>query len=226
MFSDKNVGIVVSARMGSSRLPGKSLLPFGDVPLVVYLLRRLRSIGSPFRLILATTELPQDDVLARTVSGFGFDVFRGHPTDLVSRYFEVIKHFDLSHVVRVTGDCPFVDYALALQFIEYALPRLSSYSLVSTKGSYPVGLDFEIFSRLSLFRLANSFHLDSHEREHLTLGFYLNLPSEVLFAPTPYPSFGCTHLPSFTIDTPMDYEFALRLISRYPDSFPAECLFN
>ena len=226
MFSDTNVGIVVSARMGSSRLPGKSLLPFGDVPLVLYLLRRLSSNSSPFRLILATTELPQDDLLARTVSSSGFDVYRGHPTDLVSRYLEVIKHFNLSHVIRVTGDCPFVDYALALQFIEYALPRLSSYFLVSTKGTYPVGLDFEAFSSLSLFRLANSFHLDALEREHLTLGFYSNLPREVLFAPTPYPCFAGTDNTSFTIDTPSDYEFALRLISRFPDSFPAERLFS
>ena len=108
MFCNCNVGIVVSARMGSTT-SGKSLLPLANIPLIIYLLQRLYSPQSPFKLILATTELSQDDYLSEIASSSDL-MFSWSPSDLITRYCEVINHYNLSHVIRVTGDCPLLTF--------------------------------------------------------------------------------------------------------------------
>src|SRR3974390_1575647 len=105
------VGIVVAARIGSTRLPGKALRPLDGIPMIVFLLRRL----VPARratVVFATTELPADDMLAGIVAGEGFPVYRGANEDVVARYVGAAERFSLDTVVRVTGDCPFVNAEL------------------------------------------------------------------------------------------------------------------
>src|SRR5690348_5122118 len=101
-------GIIVAARTGSSRLPGKALLPLNGMPMILFLLERLSPLKEA-RVAFATTRLESDDRLAAIVEEAGVPVFRGNAEDLVDRYVAAADHFGFDTVGRVTGDCPFVD---------------------------------------------------------------------------------------------------------------------
>lgn len=214
------VGVVVSARTASTRLPSKALLPLGGQPMVLFLLNRLRAIISG-QLILATTTLSSDNQLAQVVADSGVSVFRGSPEDLVQRHCDLAKEFNFDTLVRITADCPFLDAEL----IEYCLDATASFEnsdLVTTKGTFPIGLDAEIFSVAVLKALNDGDYLSAQDREHLTLHLYNN-PNRVarLKPPMNWPASNQV----FTVDTRDDYDRAKQLVSRMGCSdFPIQAL--
>jgi spore coat polysaccharide biosynthesis protein SpsF len=200
-----NVGVIVSARTLSSRLPAKALLPLQGIPMVIFLLRRLRSTKRA-SLVFATTDLASDDELAELVEQEGVPVFRGSCNDLIARYSGAAAQFGFDAVARVTGDCPFVDGAL----VDWCLSEVSSdddFDLATTKGSFPVGLDVEIYRSRRMTEVAERPDLSKQHREHLTLYFYHHRNAYAVRAILPPPN-----LPSssrhFTVDTRADYDVA------------------
>jgi spore coat polysaccharide biosynthesis protein SpsF len=199
------VATVVSARMGSSRLPGKALLELGGVPMVQFLLDRLRGtkLGGP--IIFATTEREDDDVLAARVAEIGIAVFRGADADVAERHLTLARKYSLDWIVRVTGDCPFVD-AESLDHCLHQWDRHEKLDLVSTKGVFPIGIDYELFSTAILEAEWPKMTLD--EKEHLTLRFYrpeLGFVLKRFSPPRSWPqSKGL-----YTVDTVADYQKAL-----------------
>jgi spore coat polysaccharide biosynthesis protein SpsF len=101
-------GIVLQARLGSRRLPGKALEPIGGCSMLERCLRRLIA-GGVAHVVLATTTLFEDDVLAAIAAKLGVPVFRGEVDDVLGRYIGAAEAFDLDPVVRATGDNPAVD---------------------------------------------------------------------------------------------------------------------
>ncbi|MEO1056164.1 MAG: NTP transferase domain-containing protein, partial [Actinomycetota bacterium] len=98
---------IVQARMGSRRLPGKSLADLGGIPVIEWVLRRLRTAASVDEIVLATSTLEEDDELAQVVASHGTSVVRGHPTDVLDRFVAAVDSVaSADTVVRVTGDCP------------------------------------------------------------------------------------------------------------------------
>jgi spore coat polysaccharide biosynthesis protein SpsF len=208
-----NVGIVVAARTGSRRLPGKALLPLRGVPMVAFLLRRLR----PTRragLVFATTELAADDALATLVATEGVPVFRGADADVVARYVAAAKQFAFDTVVRVTGDCPFVNAELVDHCIEHA-SGWDSFDLVTTKTRFPVGLDVEIYRAGGMATLHSGDRLTAAEREHLTLRYYDGGATYMVRYVDPRPEWAMTGR-HFTVDTPADYAQASLLADGLP----------
>lgn len=204
-------GVIVAARSGSTRLPGKALLPLDGVPMIVFLLRRIRPSTQADAIIFATTDLPEDDELASIVAKEGFEVFRGANQDVVARYVTAAQHYGLDYVVRITGDCPFVDSA-SLDYCISKCKNLEKFDLASTKGHFPVGIDYEIFRADILISLHKSEKLTSEEREHLTLHFYNNSSSfniQNIYPPDEWKS-----KKTFTVDTKDDYLFACALAER------------
>jgi spore coat polysaccharide biosynthesis protein SpsF len=214
--------VVVAARMGSTRLPGKALLPLQGVPMIIFLLQRLRRLQTG-TLVLATTELAADDELTALVEGQGIPVFRGANADLVARYVGVSDRFGFDTIARVTADCPFVD----AEMVDWCIGRTSEFGdfhLSTTKGRFPVGLDVEICPAGQLAALNSRGDLTDAQREHLTLYFYDHSDDFIVRPIDPPPGW----VPSprhFTVDTPADYEAARGLASRFdrPD-FPARAL--
>lgn len=203
-----NVGIVVSARTASSRLPGKALLPLGGQPMVLFLLDRLRALRGG-NIVLATTTLPSDDRLTEVVSAYGVPVFRGSPADLVQRHCDVATEFGFETLVRITADCPFVDAAL----IEWCLAAADQEDcdLLTTKGTFPIGLDAEVFSVAVLRTLHTGGQLSAQDREHLTLHFYNNAYRVSKAQP---PADWPISRQVFTVDTQADYELAQHIVER------------
>lgn len=101
---------VVQARMGSTRLPGKSFELIAGLPVFEIVLRRLERAASVGHVVLATSQDPKDDILARHAARIGFDVYRGSEDDLVSRFHDVASAHGAEHLLRVTADNVFIDW--------------------------------------------------------------------------------------------------------------------
>ena len=102
-------GLVLLARSGSSRLPGKSLLPVEGRPVVAHQLARLKEATRTQRIVLATTVLPEDDALCAVAEAEGVDVFRGSPHDVLRRMGDAVSYFGIDFAVVVGGDDVFCD---------------------------------------------------------------------------------------------------------------------
>jgi len=89
----KRIGVIVSARMASSRLPGKAMLPLGGMPVIEFLMTRLKASTYFSHVILATTNQADDDVLAQHMNRINVPIFRGDKDDLVSRYLGAADEF-------------------------------------------------------------------------------------------------------------------------------------
>ena len=201
--------VIVAARTGSRRLPGKVLLPFGGKPLIAYLLERLQPSRLADRVVLATTRKAEDDALAQVAEAMGVAVFRGEEDDLVSRYQGACAMFQVDHAVRVTGDCPFVD-ADSLDHCLLQCRELPGFDLATTKGRFPVGIDYEIFPAGLLQDFASRPDLNAEHREHLTLYAYAR-PSRYRIARLAPPPGLVPQRAAFTVDTPEDYARMSRL---------------
>jgi spore coat polysaccharide biosynthesis protein SpsF len=219
------IGVVLAARMGSSRLPRKAMLPLLGRPMVGLLMERLAGSREADVLILATTQLPADDALVDLATAHGFEVFRGSEEDVVDRFVHAASAHDLDYVVRVTGDCPLMD-AATLDYCVAACRALVPFDLASTKGHFPVGIDCEVYQTATMAALHGSGKLTPEDREHLTLYLYKN--SNAYRVLPLYPPKALERVAErFTVDTPADYGNLLQLLSTCDDPLvPLQQLFT
>ncbi len=120
--------VVVSARMASSRAPGKALVPLAGRPLLEVLIERLRTTG--FDVVLATSLNPENDPLAALAERAGVRAFRGDEDDVLKRHVECAHAFGAKHVVRVTGDNPLTDTETLLRLTALHHAEQADYSYV------------------------------------------------------------------------------------------------
>ena len=97
---------IVQARMGSTRLPGKVLMPLAGRPMVLHVLDRAARIPGVDDVVAAVPNLPQDDDLADVIAQAGYRVSRGSSHDVLARYGAAAKQSDAEIVIRITADCP------------------------------------------------------------------------------------------------------------------------
>jgi len=161
------VAVILQARTGSSRLPGKVLSDLAGRPMLAFLVERLRRCKLVDRLILATTDLPADDLLADLGFSLGLDVVRGSQQDVLARFALAAASTDAPILVRVTGDCPLVDPGLLAEVIEDFRAHNVDYLSNCVPPTYPDGLDVEVFTRESL-QIAQQECNDPAQREHVT----------------------------------------------------------
>ena len=158
---------IVQARMGSSRLPGKVLKLINGIPVIELLLLRLSKSKLVDQIVVATSDTDTDIRLAGYVRKLGFSCSQGSENDVLERFYDAAKQHDADVIVRITGDCPFVDADLVDQVIEGYLSSEVDYFSNVMPPTYPDGLDVEVFS----FSVLERSHLESqvsYEREHVT----------------------------------------------------------
>lgn len=165
------VGIVSQARMGSTRLPGKVMMVAKGKTMLAHHLTRLRYATMP--VFVATTTNDSDDQIVDEAARVADGVFRGPERDVLGRYVEAARAFDLDVIVRVTSDCPLIDAQLVRAGVEEYLRLNDDNVYVSNvvTRTYPRGFDFEVFSRSAL-EDAHENARDEFDREHVTP--YLN----------------------------------------------------
>lgn len=161
--------MIVQARMGSTRLPGKILKNILNKPLLAYQLERLKRVSSVKNLVVATTTLPEDQQVADLCQIMGIPVIRGDVENVLSRYLQAARAFNAQIIVRISGDCPLIDPALIDKAMQMFREHIPPYDYVSNTimRTYPRGLDVEVFTIKSLEDAAkNARHLE--EKEHVT----------------------------------------------------------
>lgn len=168
-------GVVVQTRMGSTRLPGKVMLDICGKPVIEHVIDRLGQSKYLDEFIIATTVLPQDDVIAEKAENIGVKCFRGNEEDVLSRYYYAAKQHNLDIIVRVTSDCPLIDPFIIDNMLKFFISN--DFDLVAnvapniTQRTFPRGLDAEVFSFLSLERAFNN-AAKQYQREHVTPYIY------------------------------------------------------
>lgn len=170
-----NVVTVVQARMGSSRLPGKVMLPLAGEPLLVRLVERVQAARLVGTVVVAMTTDPKDDVLADLCQDRYLFYFRGHPTDLLDRHYQVAKRFDADVVVKIPSDVPLIDPQIIDRVLGAFLLDLNAYDYVSNlhPPSFPDGNDVEVM-RMAALEIAWREARRDFEREHTTPFFWEN----------------------------------------------------
>jgi spore coat polysaccharide biosynthesis protein SpsF len=206
------VAVIVQARMGSSRLPGKVLRVAGasGTSVLAHVLRRVRRAPSVAEVLVATTTEPSDDALAKEAARLGALVHRGPVDDVLARFHGALSQLRSEVLVRVTADCPLLDpdeleRVLAVFFEARAAGAPLDH--VTNQGGdasrIPRGLDVEVFSRAALER-AQAEATDPGHREHVTPYLY-RTPERFRALVTAPPGPSRAHL-RLTVDTPEDLE--------------------
>ncbi len=198
---------IVQARMGSTRLPGKVMLPLLGQPVLSRVMRRAGRARTLDEVVVATTTRPDDDAVVALAEREGWPVVRGSETDLLDRYLLAARTHDAEVVVRITSDCPLIDPdvidatvdAFHAADVDYASNTLEP-------PTYPRGLDVEVVSRPALERAGRE-DADPAWREHATPFVYRH---PELFRLLRVPADDDHSDLRWTLDTPEDY----RLISR------------
>ena len=158
---------IVQARMGSTRLPGKVMMPIHGEPMIGLLLARLSRSREIDQIIVATSIDERNKPLADYVSRIGYSCETGSEHDVLDRYFQAARKHGADVVVRITGDCPLVDPALVDEVIRGFKDSKVDYFSNISPPTYPDGLDIEVFSFAALEAAAREAAKIS-EREHVT----------------------------------------------------------
>jgi spore coat polysaccharide biosynthesis protein SpsF len=117
MIGKARVILMVQARMGSSRLPGKVMLKVSGRPILAYQLQRLAQCAMCDDIVVITSTLREDDVIHKFCETLGFRCFKGHPVDLLDRHYRAAQAFAADVIIKIPSDCPLVDPELVDQVI-------------------------------------------------------------------------------------------------------------
>ncbi len=194
------IGVVMQARMGSSRLPGKVLMPLCGTTLLGWIARRVGNL--PWPMVVATSDKTQDDAIARQCEQMGVRCFRGSEEDVLDRYYRCAVACGFAHVIRLTGDNPCPDTEALEQLV--ALHLRSGADYTHSFGELPVGMGGEIF-RFETLEDSWREGKAPHHREHVN-EFVLEQPSRFHTVKLDIPP--GKHAPTlrFTIDSREDYQ--------------------
>ena len=200
--------VVVQARLGSSRLPGKILKPVCGRSILVAQLERMRATSTPLELVVATTTDAEDEAVAREAEAHGFRTFRGHPTDLLDRHYRAAAPFEPDVVVKIPSDCPLIDPGVIDRVLQFYATHANDFEFVSNlhPATYPDGNDVEVMP-WSVLETAWKEATKPHEREHTT-PFIWDQPTRFRVGNVAWESgrdLSMSH--RFTIDYEEDYRF-------------------
>lgn len=166
MHHDK-ILVVVQARFASKRLLGKALYPIAGIPVLSFLLRRLKDAlpSEKYQIVLATSDQPQDDALAVWGAVEDIPVVRGSENDVLQRYILCLDHFPFQTVVRVTADNPLTCPNILMQVVSLCREKQLDYV---QSDNHPYGVGVDVFAAELLRRFARELH-DPDAREHINL---------------------------------------------------------
>lgn len=158
---------VVQARMSSSRFPGKVLKRLKGRSLIETISIRLANSRLIHETVVAISDSFEDDTLQSEIERFGGTVFRGSVNDVQLRFIQAAESFGADLVVRITGDCPLIDWEIVDSVIDIAINSGADYVSNTIPPTFPDGLDVEVFKLSALVR-SRSVIGSSEASEHVT----------------------------------------------------------
>jgi spore coat polysaccharide biosynthesis protein SpsF len=213
--------ITIAARMRSSRLPGKVLLPVLGRPMLARMIERLRRARRADGIVVATTTAPGDDPIAALAADLQVGCFRGSEADVLDRVLRAARSVGAERIVETTADCPLIDPQVIDRVIEAFDGSAVDYCANVLAPTYPRGLDVQVFPVAVLADVAGRTS-DPVDREHVSL--YIYHPPEryrLLNVTSGLPPADAAH--RLTVDTRED----LRLVRRlYEALYPVNPAFG
>lgn len=203
--------LIIQARMGSSRFPGKVMADLQGKPLLAHVVERAKQVSGVNHVVVASTAAPRDQPVIDLAHLHGADAFAGSEDDVLDRYYQAAKLFRAQVVVRVSADCPLLDPAVSEVVLRSFLDLKVDYVSNIDPPTYPDGLDTEVFSFAALERAWREARLRS-EREHVTP--YIRNHPELFRLKNVEHSKDFSAL-RWTVDEPRDLEFARVIYSRF-----------
>ena len=200
------IGIIIQARMSSTRLPGKVLkyLPYGsNVTVLQQVIRRVKRSKLVDEVIIATTTDKEDNVIVKAARKECVKWFKGSKDDVLSRYFLCAKKNQLDVIIRITSDCPCVDSEIIDRVIAKHIKAKADYTSGVAGKIFSNGMDVEVFN---ISGLKNAFlnAKDPYDREHVTPYFYRNPNLFKIFRVNLFKAKNATPI-RITLDTKEDY---------------------
>lgn len=159
--------LITQARVGSTRLPGKVLLPVGEETILSVHLKRLSQCTTVNQIVVATTFEDGVDRLIDICKETEVDYHQGSLEDVLDRFYQAAIQYQPDWVIRVTSDCPLLDSRVVDQVVREALKRNVDYCANIITEDFPDGQDVEVFKFSALQRAWKEATLKS-EREHVT----------------------------------------------------------
>lgn len=176
------ISVIVQARMGSERLPGKVAREIKDKPVLAHIIARLKNAQTIDDIIIATSNKSDDDRVVEIAKENGVEYYRGSEVNVLSRYLEAGKRYNSDIIIRVTGDCPLIDPVIIDEVTKAFMKSDCEYMRLDVSDDgYPRGLDVEIFNYDALLEVERLINKDREQGkyvdpylEHVTLYIYRN----------------------------------------------------
>ncbi|MDP2030672.1 MAG: glycosyltransferase family protein [Thiobacillus sp.] len=208
----------IEARMNSTRLPGKVLLPAMGEPMLMHLVRRLRAVPSIDEIVIATTVNASDQPIVEFARSADVACYRGSEDDVLARVIGAGESAQAEVLVEITGDCPVIDPDLIGQTIQMFFHHQVQYASNSLVRSYPDGMDTQVMW-LEALKSSAARTTDQLDHEHVTRFICHNpelYPRVHLIAPSSlhWPDLG------LTLDEESDYQLLKKLIEELAPTDP------
>ena len=203
-------GILIQARINSSRLPGKVLLPLPNASgktLLDQIVKRALAVKQKPALIIATSTQAENNALAAVATRNNVLIFRGDEEDVLARYYNAATEFGLDIIIRLTADNPFIDPLILSQTLQDHITAGADYTYTT---GLPLGTNIEIVSYPALKKCYEEAKLPEH-REHVTLYIRQNPDSfKIHHLNLENTLYGLPHW-RLTVDNESDYALACTL---------------
>jgi spore coat polysaccharide biosynthesis protein SpsF len=201
MIQTKTIVAVIQARMSSSRLPGKVLMPLAGKLVLEHVVNRIKACKTISQVVVATSTDQTDDAIQSWCDKTSVSCYRGSLEDVLDRYYQSAKIYQTDAVVRITADCPVIDPTIVDEVVKEFLA--GGYEYYGLSGEFPDGLDCTVFAFSALERAWREAKLPS-EREHV--GPYIENHPELFKSGGLNKFTGLSHH-RWTLDEPRDYDF-------------------
>lgn len=167
LLDNRKIGLIIQARMQSTRLPGKVLLPLPfphGVPVLDRIIFQLQKLSFSKTIVVATSINEENDILEKFCFNRKIYCYRGSEENVLGRFETIQQEFNFNHIIRLTGDNPLIDLSCLEQILSWHIKQENDYS--STKGM-PVGMNFEVFRGNALLNSV-SLATSAYDKEHVT----------------------------------------------------------
>lgn len=217
-----NLAIIIQARMGSTRLPNKMILPYWKEEGILSILIRRIKYGLPkIPIIVATTCKAQDDVIENISSKENVLVFRGNENDVLKRFIDAANTFSVTKIIRICADNPFLDIEeLSLLASEYENMNVDYFSYITSTNIPSIKTHYGLWGEavsLSALEYVYKHASDSKYHEHVTNYIYEHpLLFKIEWKKIP-PVIECLENLRLTVDTKVDFDISKQLYQLFMD---------
>ncbi len=204
MKDGKKIVATIEARMTSTRLPGKVLLPLAGEPCLTRLIERLKRSAYVDHIVIATTTNSTDDVLEELSMKLGVGVWRGSEDNVLERVLDAAKSVQADLIVEVTGDCPLLDWRHVDHILELFSSGEYDYVANNMERTFPRGFDLQVFP-VKVLDEVNQVTQEPVDQENVSIYIYQHPEKYRLLN---WAAEGFMRRPDIrvTLDTPQDYE--------------------